>query len=347
MEIILIVLGVAILAVLLILLLRGRQSQPQAQLMQALQTAQQQNLQIILDQLNQHRQSTEHFSGQLHNRVAETSQAVHSLQVRLAELQEGNKRILDMSRGITELQNILQAPKLRGERGEIWLEELLAQMIPRNHFVVQHRFKSGEVCDAVIKLRDDTILPIDSKFSLENFKKMLAAEDRAEAKTHEKQFVSDVKKRIDEIAKKYIVPAEGTLNFAFMYVPAENVYYQAFVEDKGGHNLTRYAFERHIIPVSPNSLYPYLEIVMFGLRGMEIEKGAQEIQRGLGELQGELGRFDDEYRKVGVHLKNAQGSFESSDRRLNKLQLKLGALSQKELAASTEPLQELIDDTTP
>jgi DNA recombination protein RmuC len=336
-----------VVAALVFVLLRGRsQAGPQTQeLMQALQVAQQQNLQIILDQLNQHRQSTEQLSGQLHNRVAETTQAVSSMHVRIAELQEGNKRILDMSRGITELQNILQAPKLRGERGEIWLEELLAQMIPRNHFSTQYRFKSGEVCDAVIMLRDNTILCIDSKFSLENFKKWITTEDKVEAKAHEKQFVSDVKKRIDEIARKYIVPTEGTLGFAFMYVPAENVYYQAFVEDKGGHNLSRYAFERHVIPVSPNSLYPYLEIVMFGLRGLEIEKSAQEIQRGLVELNGELGRFDDEYRKVGLHLKNAQGSFEQSDKRFNKLQLKLGTLSKKEIAAPAEPLTEILDDT--
>jgi DNA recombination protein RmuC len=121
------------------------------------------------------------------------------------------------------------------------------------------------------------------------------------------------------------------MQYAFMYVPAENVYYQAFIEDRGGHNLSRYAFEHHVIPVSPNSIYPYLEIVMFGLRGLEIEQSAQDIQRGLAELHGDLTKFDDEYRKVGVHLKNAAGSFENSDKRLGKLQLKLGNLAKKEL----------------
>jgi DNA recombination protein RmuC len=314
-----------------------RRQPKQGDLVVAVQQAQQQNLQIILEQMNQHRQSTETLSGQLHSRVAETGQAVSSLQARLAELQEGNKRILDMSRGITELQNILQAPKLRGERGEIWLEELLAQMIPRQHLEMQYRFKSGDVVDAVIKLRDNLLLPIDSKFSLENFKKMLSLEG-VEAKQHEKLFVSDVKRRIDEIAKKYILPTEGTMQYAFMYVPAENVYYQAFIEDRGAHNLTRYAFERHVIPVSPNSLYPYLEIVMFGLRGLEIEQGAHEIQRGLAELYGDLGKFDEEYRKVGLHLKNAAGSLEASDKRLGKVQLKLGSLAKKELIAETAPL---------
>ena len=125
-----------------------------------------------------------------------------------------------------------------------------------------------------------------------------------------------------------------------MYVPAENVYYQAFIEDRGGHNLTKYAFENHVIPVSPNSLYPYMEIVMFGLRGMEIEQGAHEIQKGLAELHGDLARFDEEYRKVGTHLKNTVGSFEASDKRLSKVQLKLGNLAKKELAAGEDmPLQ--------
>lgn len=329
MEIVLSV-AVTVIVALLVFIIASRRKPQGPDLGAMLQTMQQQNLQIILDQLNQHRQSTENLSGQLHARVAETGKAVYSLQTRLAELQEGNKRILDMSQGITELQNILQAPKLRGEKGEIWLEELLAQMIPRQHFQIQYRFKSGEICDAVITLRDQMLLPIDSKFSLENFKKMLNS-DGMEAKQHEKVFISDVKRRIDEIARKYIQPTEGTLGYAFMYVPAENVYYQAFIEDKGGHNLSRYAFEHRVIPVSPNSLYPYLEIVMFGLRGLEIEKTAHDIQRGLMELHGDLTRFDENYRKVGLHLKNAQGSFEESDKRLGRLQMKLGTLSKKEL----------------
>ncbi len=336
-----IITAVVVAAILLVVLRRPKPEQNQNQeLMQALQVAQHQNLQIILEQLNQHRQSSETQSSQLHNRVAETSHAVTQLQTRLIEIQESSKHLLEMGKGINDLQNILQAPKLRGERGEIWLEELLAQMIPRKHLEMQHRFKSGEVVDAIVKLRDDLILPIDSKFSLENFKKMIASEG-AEAKQFEKLFVADVKRRIDEIAKKYILPTEHTMQYAFMYVPAENVYYQAFIEDRGAQDLTKYAFERHVIPVSPNSLYPYLEIVMFGLRGLEIEQGAHEIQRGLAELHGDLGKFDEEYHKVGLHLKNAAGSFENSDKRLNKLQLKLGGLAKRELAIEDIPVLNL------
>ena len=125
-----------------------------------------------------------------------------------------------------------------------------------------------------------------------------------------------------------------------MYIPAENVYYQAFVEDRGGSQLQRYAYERHVIPVSPNSLYPYLEIVMFGLKGLEIEKGAKEIQQSLRGLHKELGKFEEEYRKVGTHLRNAQNSYEQSDKRLATFQGKLGGINAQELI---EPISTIIE----
>lgn len=306
-------------------------------LSQALQGMQQQSVQTILQQLNAQQQSQENQANQLHNRVAETSKAVYTLQSKLAQLEEGNKRILDMSKGITELQDILQAPKLRGNQGEVWLETLLAQMLPKQHFKMQYRFKSGVTCDAVITMPDGHLVPIDSKFSLENFRKLLAAKDSGERKQYERLFVSDIKHRIDEIATRYVLPDEGTLNFAFMYVPAENVYYQAFVEDQSGANLQRYAFERHVIPVSPNSLYPYLEIVLFGLRGLQIEQSAKDIQKGLSGLVQDLSRFDEAYRKVGEKLRLAQQNFELSDKQLTRVHTKLGSLSQRELELSDSP----------
>jgi len=330
-------------------LMRSQSQKPQGiqeeQLANLLNTTQQQTLQTLLQQLNRQQQSSEHQSGQVQNRLAETSKVVYTLQAKLAQLEEGNKRILDMSKGITELQNILQAPKLRGNRGEMWLEELLAQMLGRAHFKMQYAFKNGDICDAVIFLRDGLILPIDSKFSLENFKKMISIEDPVEQKTHEKLFISDIKKRIDEIAKKYIVPAENTLNFAFMYIPAENVYYQAFVEDKAGFELQRYAFERHVIPVSPNSIYPYLEIVLFGLRGLQIEQSARDIQQGLAGLSVDLQKFEKEYRLVGNNIRLAQQNFDASDKRFTTLEGKLLGMSQKEIPSSeTTPLTETIHD---
>ena len=324
---------------LLALFLRNQQPKglQEDQLAAILNTTQQQTVQTLLQQLNQQQQSSENQSTQLHNRLSDTTRAVYTMQTKLAQLEEGNKRILDMSKGITDLQNILQAPKLRGNRGEIWLEELLAQMLGKGRYKMQYAFKNGDICDAVVFLRDGLILPIDSKFSLENFKKMLATEDPAEQKLNERLFVSDIKKRIDEVGKKYIQTAEGTLGFAFMYIPAENVYYQAFVEDRGGFDLQRYAFERHVIPVSPSSLYPYLEIVMFGLRGLQIEQSARDIQQNLIGLSTDLTKFEEDYRKVGNNLRLAQQNFEQSDKRLGTVQNKLQGISQKELGEAPTP----------
>src|ERR1044072_2800824 len=170
--------------------------------------------------------------------------------------------------------------------GEIWLAELIAQMIPKEKYKLQYRFKTGEVCDAVITLRDGLMLPIDAKFSLENFSKLLKAPE-IEWEGYRKQFASDVKKRVDEIAKKYILPQEGTMEFAFMYVPAENVYYQAFIQEEDNLHLLQYAFNKKVIPVSPSSFYAYLQVIFFGLRGLEIERSAKEIHQQLTGLQGE------------------------------------------------------------
>lgn len=324
------ILGAGLTGLVLVYLLKKNQQPiaPDQDMLQFLQNnlqqLNQQSLQTMLQQLNFQQETADRRSGQMQS-------SFQQLHVKLTQLEEGNKRVLEMSKGITDLQNILQAPKLRGTRGEMWLEELLAQMLGRAHFQMQYRFKSGDICDAVIKLRDGMLLSIDSKFSLENFKKMLAAEDPSEQKSLEKLFISDIKQRIDEIAKKYIQPAEGTLGFAFMYIPAENVYYQAFIEDRAGAELQRYAFERHVIPVSPNSLYPYLEIVLFGLRGLQIEQSARDIQQGLIGLSTDLQRFEEDYRKVGTNIRLAQQNFELADKRLGGVHNKLGSLSSKEL----------------
>lgn len=299
---------------------RGAQER---QFFDKLEQQNQAQLKTILDQFINQQRSLEHNTGQIGNRLLESSTVIKELQTKLAVLEENNRRILAMSKGMEELQNILQAPKLRGEKGEIWLEELLSQMLPKTSFNIQHKFKSGEICDAVILLREKLVLPIDSKFPLENFRKVFRAETDSEKKAFEKLFITDVKKRIDEISSKYILPDEHTLNYALMYVPAENVYYQAFIEDRGGFGLTHYALERHVIPVSPNSIYPYLEIILMGLKGLEIEQSALTIQQGILGLQGELVKFAESFRKVGQNLRIATNHFEQSDKRLIKIGNKL------------------------
>jgi DNA recombination protein RmuC len=297
------------------------------QLQESLQQSMQQHIAITLEQLRSNQSNSNEQSTQIHQRVAEATRSLSELQAKLAAVEASSKHLLQMGKGIEELQNILQAPKLRGNRGEIWLEELLAQMLPAEHFVTQYKFKTGDIADVALKLRDGQLLAIDSKFSLENFAKALQAPDEQTRTQYEKAFSADIKKRIDEIAQKYILPSEGTLNFAFMYVPAENVYYQAFIEDQGGHNLIRYAFDRKVVPVSPNSLFAYLELVLLGLRGLAIEQRAASIQQGLAGIGIELTKFHESYSKVGNNLRIATQHFDSSDRRLDKISGKVRTLS--------------------
>lgn len=296
------------------------------ELLNQVQAAQQQNLQMILEQLNRHQESHDRNSHMVHTRIDQATKVVGEVQSKLTQLEEANKRIFDLGKDISQLQDILKAPKLRGTMGEIWLQELISQMIPSGNYKMQYRFRSGDICDAVILLRDGILLPIDAKFSLENFAKLMQAPE-AEWDGHKKQFSSDVKKRVDEIAKKYILPHEGTLEFAFMYVPAENVYYQAFIQEEDNLHLLQYAFERKVIPVSPSSFYAYLQVIFFGLRGLEIEKSAKEIHQQLTGLKGEFGKFREVYTKVGTHLRNAQNSYEETDKKLGTMESKFFQLN--------------------
>lgn len=185
-----------------------------------------------------------------------------------------------------------------------------------------YTFNSGAKVDAALHLADKRIVPIDSKFPLENFIKMLGAKDEKEKKTFKKAFVSDVKKRIDEISQ-YIVPDEGTMDFALLYIPAENVYYEVIVKDEGDDSLAAYAFKKRVIPVSPNNFFVYIQTVLMGLRGLQIEHSAKEIQEALVRLKGDFGKFGEEFDILGSHLTNAGNKYEESKRRFEKLGNKL------------------------
>jgi DNA recombination protein RmuC len=310
------------------------------QFQETLQQNLQQNLGMTLEQLRSQQTNATEQSGQLHQRMSETSRSLTELQTKLAAIEASSNHLLQMGKGIEDLQNILQAPKLRGTMGEIWLEELLAQMMPAEHFESQYKFKTGDIADIVLKLRDGALLAIDSKFSLENFTKSMKSDSETEKTAHEKAFAADIKRRVDEIAKKYILPHEGTLNFAFMYVPAENVYYQAFIEDKQAHNLIRYAFDHKVVPVSPNSLFAYLELVMLGLRGLAIEQRAASIQQGLTSVSIDLQKFHESYAKVGNNLRIASQHYESSDKRLGKVARRVQTLGS---GSDVNPDQDLFE----
>jgi DNA recombination protein RmuC len=264
------------------------------------------------------RQSLENTDQILSQRIETTSKVMSDVQKDLVRLEESNKRIYEVGKDISSLQEILRAPKIRGTIGEFLLSDLLGQILPARHFSLPYQFKSGERVDAVIHL-GKKLVPIDSKFPLDNFRKLIEAESEQEKTSYRKRFLRDVKGHIDSIARKYILPDEGTYNFALMYIPAENVYYEIMVrtdttpEEK---SIVNYSMERKVIPVSPNTFYTYLQTILFGLKGLEIEKSAQEIISTLESLRGDLCKFKNDFDLIGRHLYNARRCYESADRKL-------------------------------
>ncbi|MBI2638744.1 DNA recombination protein RmuC [Candidatus Peregrinibacteria bacterium] len=256
------------------------------------------------------------------DRLDTAAKVVSGVTEKLGKLQEATKQMTDVGRDIASLQDILRAPKLRGSLGEFFLGDLLAQYFPKDQFSMPYTFRSGEKVDAALHVADGHIVPIDAKFPLENFKKMIDTKDEKERRVFQKAFVSDVKRRIDEISR-YILPDEGTMDFALLYIPAENVYYEVIVKDEGDDSLSTYAFKKRVIPVSPNNFFVYLQTILMGLRGLQIEKSAKVIQEALVRLKGDFEKFDEDFDVLGGHITNAGNKFDESRRRLERLGAKL------------------------
>jgi DNA recombination protein RmuC len=240
---------------------------------------------------------------------------------RLGALGEATRRLETVGATVTEVQQLLQVPKLRGTIGEIWLEELLRQILPGSHYEMQHTFRSGERVDAALRL-GDRLVAVDAKFPLEACQRMLAA-DGIEAERERRLFARSLKDRIDEIADKYIRPDEGTYDFALMYIPAENVYYEAVLraeDPEDAKSVLGHAMQRRVIPVSPHTFYAYLLVILHGLKGMQVERQAREIQERLGGLRQQFDAFWAAFATVGAHLANAQKKFEESERHAGRVQ---------------------------
>ncbi|MFC1496339.1 DNA recombination protein RmuC [Candidatus Margulisiibacteriota bacterium] len=268
----------------------------------------------------------------INNRLDNAAKVIGDVHRKLGEVHETSKRVQEVGQDIASLQEILRAPKIRGGMGELFLSDLLKQVLPPSKYKLQYYFKSREAVDAVILLRENMV-PVDSKFPLENFKKILEADEENKKIAAKKLFIRDVKKHIDAISKKYILPDEGTFDFALMYIPAENVYYETIIKDENldeGKGLFQYAIEKKVLPVSPNSFYAYLQTILLGLRGMKIEAQAQDILKNLARLAGDFSRITDDFSKMGTHLKNLNASYENTDKRLGKFGDRLTSLEEKD-----------------
>jgi len=262
-------------------------------------------------------------------RLDHATQVVGEVQRGLGELREATARVYEVGRDVASLQDILRTPKLRGGLGELWLADLLSQVLPVEHYTLQHTFRSGERVDAVVRLGQG-LVPVDAKFPLEDFRRLLQATDDEERQRSRRAFIARVKKHVDDIAAKYIVPDEGTYDFALMYIPAENVYYETIVRDEelgGERSLSSHALERKVIPVSPSCFYAYLQAIVLGLRGLRIEDHARDVLAQLARIGGELGRFRDEFRILGKHLTNAAQTHATADRRLDRLAVRVAAIA--------------------
>ena len=265
---------------------------------------------------------------------------------KLGGLEQASRQIQELGRDIGQLQDILKAPKLRGNLGEYLLEDLLRQVLPERNFQTQFRFRDGTVVDAVVKL-GERLVPIDSKFPLESFQRLLSVEGEAARREGKREFVRVVKKKIDEIAAKYIKESEGTYNFALMYIPAENVFYELIVTDNlkdRSYELSQYAMDKKVVPVSPNSLYAYLMAVALGLKGFKIEQQARVIMGELARVQAAFSEFYGDFTLVGKHLKNAAGKFDESLKKAERFNDRIGEITGVKHDLVESPPEKILED---
>ena len=276
----------------------------------------------------------------VHKQLSESAKLVADVTRRLTKLDETNNRVVDVATELKTLQNVLSNPKQRGVFGEFYLESVLENVLPPNQYQMQYGFKDGQIVDAVIFLDKGKILPLDSKFSLENYNRMVNAEEKTHRDALLFKVKSDLKTRIDETSK-YIRPGEGTMDFAFMFIPSESLYYDLLVGTVGSgsssRDLIEYAFrDKKVIIVSPTSLLAYLQTVMQGLRSLKIEEQARDIQIRVGQLGMHISKFDELLGKMGKSLSTTVNHYNNSYKELSKIDKDVVRIAGGELQSSPD-----------
>lgn len=259
----------------------------------------------------------------MQKQLGESAKLVADVTQRLAKLDETNRRVVDVADELKTLQNVLQNPKQRGVFGEYYLESVLDNILPSKNYKMQYKFKDGEIVDAVVFLDKGQILPIDSKFSLENYNRMVGESSKPEREKLLAKVRTDLKNRIDETSK-YIRPSEKTMDFAFMFIPSESLYYDLLIGDVGtgssARDLIEYAFrDKKVIIVSPTSFMAYLQTVLQGLRSLQIEEQAKDIQIRVGKLGQHIGSFDSYMQKLGSALGTTVNHYNAAHKELGKV----------------------------
>lgn len=262
----------------------------------------------LLEWLKTMQQSIESTNRTVNTTLAENAKQLNERLDRAAvvfrDVGEKVGQMSEIGRSMKDLQEFLKSPKLRGNIGEQVLKDLIAQMFPKNSFHLQYQFKSGDKVDAAIKT-DAGILPIDSKFPMENFQRMMKVESDEERKNAQKEFIRGVKKHINAISEKYILPDEGTMDFALMYLPSESVYYEVV----NATEIMEYAQRNRVYPVSPSTLYAHLQTILLSFEGKKIEESSREVFKLLRTLQLDYEKVNENLGVLGKHLNNATAQF--------------------------------------
>src|SRR6266511_22911 len=271
-------------------------------------------------------------------RLENASKQTNAIHKQLGDVGRATEQLAEQAKGLGQLQQLLRPPKARGGFGELLLGNLLADRLPPQAYSLQYGFRTGERVDAVIHV-DKQLAPIDAKFPLDNFERLVDAEDAAARELAEKAFARDVKIHIDAISSKYIRPDEGTFDFAFMYLPSEAIYYELACGKTGA--LLQYAHERRVVPVSPTTFPAYLQMIVLGLKGLQIEQHAHEVMAYCAQLQKDFGRFREDFDLVGKHLGNARDRFDDAEKRLTRFETKLEQATDSQELEAGETVSEL------